>query len=64
MEVLMTCQRCGGFMIIERFQDIQDQTGQITFQGFRCVSCGEVIDPSFSCIGINIAGRDLAGNLS
>jgi len=41
----MTCPRCKGNMISEHFEDISDDTGQITFHGFRCINCGEVIDP-------------------
>jgi len=41
----MKCLRCDGVMLPERFQDIQDETGQITFYGWRCVTCGEILDP-------------------
>jgi hypothetical protein len=27
------------------FQDMQDDTGQNYFQGWRCLTCGEVLDP-------------------
>ena len=39
------CTRCGGLMVIEYYMDLQDDTGQIGITGFRCTSCGEVIDP-------------------
>ena len=29
----------------EYYMDLQDDTGQIGITGFRCTSCGEVIDP-------------------
>jgi len=32
-------------MITEYYMDLQDDTGQIGITGFRCTSCGEVIDP-------------------
>jgi hypothetical protein len=32
-------------MVIEYYMDLQDDTGQIGITGFRCSSCGEVIDP-------------------
>jgi hypothetical protein len=32
-------------MIAEYYVDLQDDTGQIGITGFRCTSCGEVIDP-------------------
>ena len=31
-------------MITEYYMDLQDDTGQIGITGFRCTSCGEVID--------------------
>ena len=41
----MRCPRCKGMMVKERFQDIQDDTGQIYFHGWRCLVCGEILDP-------------------
>ena len=41
----MRCPRCKGMMVAERFQDLQDDTGQIHFNGFRCLACGEILDP-------------------
>jgi hypothetical protein len=32
-------------MIRESFVDLQDDTGQLMFEGWRCMNCGEVIDP-------------------
>ena len=32
-------------MVKEYYLDLQDDTGQIGITGFRCFSCGEVIDP-------------------
>jgi hypothetical protein len=32
-------------MIGERFQDLEDDTGTIDFQGWRCLFCGEISDP-------------------
>ena len=37
------CSRCKGLMVPERFQDILD--GQLSFYGWRCLSCGEIVDP-------------------
>lgn len=37
--------RCGGLMVQEYYLDLQDDTGQIGITGFRCTSCGEVVDP-------------------
>jgi hypothetical protein len=36
----MKCIRCGGAMIYERFYGLTEEFG-----GFKCVICGEVIDP-------------------
>ena len=41
----MPCRRCSGLMVADRFTDLLDETGQITFGGWRCVSCGEIVDP-------------------
>jgi len=41
----MNCPRCKGVMALERFCDLYDETGQLCFMGWRCISCGEVIDP-------------------
>lgn len=32
-------------MVQEYYLDLQDDTGQIGITGFRCTSCGEVVDP-------------------
>ncbi len=40
----MTCERCRGCMLRELFVDLSDDTGQLVFDGWRCVNCGEVID--------------------
>lgn len=41
----MNCSRCNGKMSFELFEDIQDDTGSLFFYGWRCVHCGEIIDP-------------------
>ena len=40
------CSRCKGLMVPERFQDILD--GQLSFYGWRCLSCGEIVDPTIA----------------
>jgi hypothetical protein len=32
-------------MVVDRFTDLLDETGQITFGGWRCLACGEIVDP-------------------
>ena len=41
----MHCQRCGGLMLMERFYDFRDYTAQSEFSGWRCLVCGEIVDP-------------------
>ena len=41
----MKCPRCAGYMSCETFEDIRDDTGQLQFDGWRCLFCGEIIDP-------------------
>ncbi len=41
----MSCPRCSGFMVSESFQDLKDDTGQLCFKGYRCMVCGEIVDP-------------------
>ena len=38
------CPKCGSVMVFERFIDYQ-QTGEPTFRGWRCLSCGLILDP-------------------
>jgi hypothetical protein len=35
----MTCRRCGGRMIFEKFYDVNN-----VFFGWHCVICGEILD--------------------
>ncbi len=41
----MECPRCSGLMVVDRFQDLLDDTGKIDFYGLRCLICGEILDP-------------------
>lgn len=41
----MNCQRCRGYMIRDSFVDLRDDTGSLLFHGWRCINCGEVVDP-------------------
>jgi len=40
-----TCSRCDGVMAYESFEDLRDDTGAIHFDGWRCLTCGNIIDP-------------------
>lgn len=41
----MCCGRCNGLMIRDSFLDLRDDMGSLQFDGWRCVNCGEVLDP-------------------
>ncbi|MBI1824039.1 MAG: hypothetical protein HYR80_08020 [Nitrospirae bacterium] len=41
----MNCPKCNGFMLYENFFDYLDDTGKMSFQGWRCVACGKILDP-------------------
>ena len=41
---LMQCPRCQGTMIVDHFVDIAT-SGEIWMPGWRCLMCGEIIDP-------------------
>jgi hypothetical protein len=41
----MKCPRCAGWMSHESFEDLRDDTGVLSFTGWRCLFCGEIIDP-------------------
>ncbi len=41
----MKCPRCAGFMIRDDFLDLLDEAGQCRFVAWRCLICGEVLDP-------------------
>ncbi len=38
----MNCGRCGGQMYFQRFYARDDGD---SFDGFKCIACGEIIDP-------------------
>jgi len=41
----MNCRRCHGLMVRDRFFDSDEEGGLLTFWGWRCICCGEIIDP-------------------
>ena len=41
----MKCPRCKGVMTQEVFEDLLDDTGNLSFPGWRCLICGEILDP-------------------
>ena len=41
----MDCPRCKGVMVRDVFEDLRDDTGVLSFKGWRCITCGEILDP-------------------
>lgn len=39
------CSRCGGLLIEESLFDFLDDSGHMRCWAFRCVQCGNVVDP-------------------
>jgi hypothetical protein len=39
------CPRCKSIMVKDVFEDMGDDTGTLWFNGWRCVICGEILDP-------------------
>lgn len=49
----MRCPRCHWFMVVDHFTDMQFSSGPLWLRAWRCVHCGEVMEPG-------IAGHRLA----
>jgi hypothetical protein len=32
-------------MVQDLFEDLNDDTGSLHFKGWRCITCGEILDP-------------------
>jgi hypothetical protein len=41
----MRCQRCQGYMVRDQFMDILNVSGELDFKGWRCLNCGDIVDP-------------------
>lgn len=41
----MECTRCDGLMISDNLIDIQESSVPMWMKGWRCVSCGNIVDP-------------------
>ena len=41
----MNCPRCTGLMVGGDFLDLQDEADQCRFAAWRCLICGEILDP-------------------
>jgi len=45
----MRCYRCKGWMVLDQFMDLRDDTGRLNCEGWRCLNCGEMLDPVVLC---------------
>ena len=41
----MPCERCHGFMLVDHFLDLEDDGGHLWLRAWRCMNCGEVLEP-------------------
>jgi hypothetical protein len=41
----MHCMRCDGFMVADNLIDIRESSIPMWMKGWRCVSCGNIVDP-------------------
>lgn len=44
-DCVMGCPRCHNLMVEETFVDVETSPSVSFFTGWRCVSCGEILDP-------------------
>jgi uncharacterized Fe-S cluster-containing MiaB family protein len=42
----MHCPRCKGMMVVDHFIDMADDTGHLWLRAWRCILCGNVVDPA------------------
>ncbi len=45
---MMTCCRCQGLMVEDHLLDLEDTYGGLWIRGWRCLCCGDVVDPVIS----------------
>ena len=53
----MVCARCGGAMTLERFNTREGAVTAQPYDGWRCLCCGEIIDPLILHNRQRVAGR-------
>ena len=41
----MTCQRCNGLMVRERYDDLELGSSENEIPSWRCLNCGAIVDP-------------------
>lgn len=44
----MKCERCRGLMVVDYFLDLEDDYGRMWLRAYRCVNCGEVVEPGIT----------------
>lgn len=42
----MTCQRCKGLMVRERYDDLELGSAGYEISAWRCLNCGAIVDPA------------------
>jgi Fe-S oxidoreductase len=40
----MTCQRCDGLMVLERYDDLELGSAAYEVSAWRCLNCGAIVD--------------------
>jgi len=41
----MRCARCQGLVVPDLFYDLLDDSGHLALSAWRCVCCGNIVDP-------------------
>jgi hypothetical protein len=41
----MRCTKCNGFMVVDDLIDMRESYHPMWMRGWRCVACGNVVDP-------------------
>ena len=44
----MTCRRCNGLMVQERYDDLGLGSAGYEISGWRCLNCGAIVDPGIA----------------
>lgn len=44
----MNCGRCQGLMLVDHFLDLGAHAGHRWLQAWRCLNCGEVVEPGLA----------------
>jgi RNase P subunit RPR2 len=44
----MTCRRCHGLMVRERYDDLELGSAGYEISGWRCLNCGAIVDASIA----------------